>query len=87
MGPTTVTTRRVAGARAFVALFGLLLVALGLFATATPAAADEDDPYRISGNVQLDGEPLEGVVLVIDGPGDEQQLDTHHIPRSPVRVP
>ena len=76
MGPTTVTARRIAGGRATVALFALLLILLGLFATATPALADEDDPYRISGNVQLDGEPLEGVVLTIDGPGGEQEVET-----------
>ncbi|NLP84257.1 branched-chain amino acid ABC transporter permease [Microbacterium sp. CFH 90308] len=54
----------------------MLLILLGLFATATPALADEDDPYRISGNVQLDGEPLEGVALTIDGPGGEQEVET-----------
>ncbi|WP_343234229.1 branched-chain amino acid ABC transporter permease [Microbacterium salsuginis] len=70
------TTRRIAGRRATAALFGLLLILLGLFATATPALADEDDPYRISGNVQLDGEPLEGVALTIDGPGGEQEVET-----------
>ena len=40
----------------FAALFAVFLM------TAPPASAavgDEDDPYRISGNVQLDGEPLE----------------------------
>ncbi|WP_100810092.1 MULTISPECIES: branched-chain amino acid ABC transporter permease [unclassified Microbacterium] len=44
--------------------------------TASPAFAAEDDPYRISGNVQLDGQPLEGVRLVIDGPGGEQEVET-----------
>ena len=76
MGPTTLTTRRVAGARVTAALFGLLLVALGLFAGASPAQAAEDDPYRISGNVQLDGEPLEGVALTVDGPGGKQEVET-----------
>jgi branched-chain amino acid transport system permease protein len=71
-----VTTRRFAGRRATAALLGLLLILLGLFATATPALADENDPYRISGNVQLDGEPLEGVTLTIDGPGGEQEVET-----------
>ena len=76
MGPATVTARRITGVRATTALFGLLLILLGLFATATPALAAEDDPYRISGNVQLDGEPLEGVALTIDGPGGEQEVET-----------
>ncbi|UOE46123.1 branched-chain amino acid ABC transporter permease [Agromyces larvae] len=40
------------------------------------ANAADGDPYRISGNVQLDGEPLEGVVLVIDGPGGTQEVET-----------
>lgn len=87
MGPTTVTTRRIVGARAFVALLGLLLVALGMFAAATPAAADDDDPYRISGNVQLDGEPLEGVRLTIDGPGGEQEVETDENGQWRVGVP
>jgi neutral amino acid transport system permease protein len=75
------------GVRATAALFGLLLVLLGLFATATPALADEDDPYRISGNVQLDGEPLEGVVLTIDGPGGEQEVETDENGQWRVGVP
>ncbi|WP_194409330.1 branched-chain amino acid ABC transporter permease [Microbacterium cremeum] len=81
------TTRRIAGVRAVVALLGLLLVAFGLFASATPAAADDDDPYRISGNVQLDGEPLEGVVLIIDGPGGEQEAETDENGQWRVGVP
>lgn len=87
MGPTTVTTRRVASARIAAALFGLLLIWLGLFASATPALADEDDPYRISGNVQLDGEPLEGVELTIDGPGGEQTVETDENGQWRVGVP
>lgn len=87
MGPTTVTTRRIAGVRTIAALFGLMLITLGLLATATPALADEDDPYRISGNVQLDGEPLEGVVLIIDGPGGEQEVETDENGQWRVGVP
>jgi neutral amino acid transport system permease protein len=87
VGPTTVTTRRVAGARVTAALFGLLLVALGMFAGAIPAHADEDDPYRISGNVQLDGEPLEGVALTVDGPGGEQEVETDENGQWRVGVP
>lgn len=87
MGPANVTTRHVSGRRATAALFGLLLVLLGLFATATPALAAEDDPYRISGNVQLDGEPLEGVVLTVDGPGGEQEAETDENGQWRVNVP
>lgn len=87
MGPATVTTRRITGARAIAALFGLMLIALGVFATATPALAAEDDPYRISGNVQLDGEPLEGVRLTIDGPGGLQEVETDENGQWRVGVP
>ncbi|WES62771.1 branched-chain amino acid ABC transporter permease [Microbacter sp. GSS18] len=54
----------------------LFLMLLGVFATSAPALAAEGDPYRISGNVQLDGEPLEGVALSIDGPGGLQEVVT-----------
>jgi neutral amino acid transport system permease protein len=87
VGPANVTTRHVSGRRAIIALFGLLLVLFGLFATATPALAAEDDPYRISGNVQLDGEPLEGVVLTVDGPGGEQEAETDENGQWHVNVP
>lgn len=87
MGPATVTTRRITGARAVTALFGLLLVVLGVLATATPALAAEGDPYRISGNVQLDGEPLEGVRLTIDGPGGLQEVETDENGQWRVGVP
>lgn len=87
MGPTTVTTRHVTGARIFAALFGLLFVALALLSAATPAMAAEDDPFRISGNVQLDGEPLEGVVLTVDGPGGEQEVETDENGQWRVGVP
>lgn len=87
MGPANVTTRRVSGRRPIAALVGLLLVVLGLLATATPALAAEDDPYRISGNVQLDGEPLEGVVLTVDGPGGEQEVETDENGQWRVGVP
>lgn len=63
-----------------VRLIGACLIVMAALLTgvlsSTPAHADEDDPYRISGNVQLDGQPLEGVVLVIDGPGGEQEVTT-----------
>ena len=75
MSPTTTAARR-KRAGALPALFALLLTLLGVFAGSAPAVAAEDDPYRISGNVQLDGEPLEGVILVIDGPGGDQEAET-----------
>jgi branched-chain amino acid transport system permease protein len=75
VSPTTTAARRVR-AGAIPAIVALLLALLGLLAGATPALAAEDDPYRISGNVQLDGEPLEGITLVVDGPGGEQEVET-----------
>jgi branched-chain amino acid transport system permease protein len=44
------------------------------------ASADEIDtdkyPYRVSGNVQLDGNPLEGVVLTVTGNGVDTEVPT-----------
>jgi branched-chain amino acid transport system permease protein len=61
----------------------LLALIAALFAvflmTASPASAAttaDGDPYRVSGNVQLDGEPLPGVHLTIDGPGGAQEVET-----------
>ncbi len=73
-------------------LVGVILAALAaviavLTLTAGPAAAAEGDPYRISGNVQLDGEPLEGVVLIVDGPGGEQEVETDENGQWRVSVP
>lgn len=75
MSPTTTAARR-ARAGALPALFALLLTLIGVFAASAPAVAAEGDPYRISGNVQLDGKPLEGVALEVDGPGGKQEVET-----------
>jgi len=52
-------------------------VVLGLVAAPSPASAAEGDPFRIAGIITLDGEPLEDVTLVIDGPGGEQEVVTN----------
>lgn len=65
----------------------LLLTLLGLLALPTGAMAAEGDPYRISGNVQLEGEPLEGVIITVDGPGGEQATKTDAEGRWAVAVP
>jgi branched-chain amino acid transport system permease protein len=72
----------------------MLLAIAALFAvfmfTATPAfaaSADDDDPFRVSGNVQLDGEPLEGVHMTIDGPGGKQDVETDADGKWSVGVP
>ncbi|SFR85365.1 amino acid/amide ABC transporter membrane protein 1, HAAT family [Agromyces sp. CF514] len=69
----------------FLAVVAVLLGVLAL--SASPAMAAEGDPYRISGNVQLDGEPLEGVKLTIDGPGGEQEVETDENGQWKVSVP
>lgn len=59
---------------AFAALLAFLVVGSG------PAFADEVDtdeyPYRVSGNVQLDGDPLEDVVLTVSGNGVDTEVET-----------
>ena len=64
-----------------------MLALLGVFAASAPASAAEGDPYRISGNVQLDGEPLPGIILVIDGPGGAQEVETDENGQWSVQVP
>lgn len=68
----------------FAALFAVFLMTAGPV-TAAPSA--DGDPYRISGNVQLDGEPLEGVRLEIDGPGGKQEVETDENGQWRVSVP
>ncbi|WP_371200954.1 branched-chain amino acid ABC transporter permease [Microbacterium sp. BWT-B31] len=70
-----------------VALAALAMMLMGLLFSSAPALAADGDPYRISGNVQLDGEPLEGVVLTIDGPGGEQTVETDQNGQWHVSVP
>lgn len=76
MGHSTDFAVRTARPRAVAALLALAAVMWGLLVGAAPAVAAEGDPYRISGNVQLDGEPLPGVQLTIDGPGGLQEVET-----------
>ncbi len=87
MAHSTETAMRSKRAGTASALFALMFVLFGFFATSAPAAAAEGDPYRISGNVQLDGEPLEGVTLTIDGPGGEQTVETDENGQWRVSVP
>ncbi len=76
MSPTIAAAQRTRR-RAIPAIMALFLMLMGIFVSSVPAfATDSENPYRISGNVQLDGEPLEGVRLVIDGPGGEQEVET-----------
>jgi branched-chain amino acid transport system permease protein len=62
----------------------LLVMIAGVLALVTfaagPASADEVDteeyPYRVSGNVQLNGEPLEDVSLNVSGNGVDTDVET-----------
>ena len=88
------TTRTTLAARAPRTIGVLLAAIAALFAivmlTAGPASATtgaDDDPFRISGNVQLDGEPLQGVHLTIDGPGGKQEVETDENGQWRVGVP
>jgi neutral amino acid transport system permease protein len=67
--------------RAVILLLATLAAALAMITFAGGAAvADEVDtdkyPYRVSGNVQLDGEPLEGVELTVRGNGIDSDVTT-----------
>lgn len=70
---------------AFAALLAFLVVGGG------PAFADEVDtdeyPYRVSGNVQLDGEPLEDVLLNVSGNGIDTDVETDENGQWAVGVP
>lgn len=77
---------------------GIIVMALAalvmmLMMTASPASAAESagsadgDPYRVSGNVQLDGKPLEGVSLEVDGSGGKQTVETDANGQWHVNVP
>lgn len=88
-------TTRTAHARRVPRTIGIIMTALAaliaiFLMTASPAFAAgsaDGDPYRVSGNVQLDGEPLEGVGLEIDGPGGKQQVETDENGQWRVSVP
>jgi neutral amino acid transport system permease protein len=67
-----------------------LLAALIMLSAAPPAHADEvgaEEPYKISGNVQLDGEPLEDVQLTVTGNGVDVEVETDAEGRWRVGVP
>ncbi|MEL5992298.1 branched-chain amino acid ABC transporter permease [Microbacterium sp. 9H2] len=69
---------------AFAAFLAALFAALVL---PTAAHAEEGDPFKISGIVTFEDEPLEGVDLTIDGPGGEQDVTTDAEGRWTVQVP
>lgn len=87
MSPTTGIAARRTRVRAVTVLLALIATLMGIFTLSAPAIAAEGDPYRISGNVQLDGQPLEGVALSIDGPGGLQEVETDENGQWSVQVP
>ena len=84
---STVLARRRRLGTLLITIAGLLLAVWATTLGPLPAHAAEGDPYRVSGNVQLDGEPLEGVVITIDGPGGEQTTETDADGKWSVAVP
>ena len=89
--PTTRTALAIRAPRTIGVLLALLAalfaVVLTLAGPALSASAADGDPYRVSGNVQLDGKPLEGVHLTIEGPGGKQEVDTDADGKWHVNVP
>ncbi|MBF0817264.1 branched-chain amino acid ABC transporter permease [Microbacterium paludicola] len=86
MNPRIAYPRRIrSGVIVALATFLAALFASLLLPTAAHAA--EGDPFTVSGNVQLDGDPLEGVSLTIDGPGGAQEVETNEEGRWSVKVP
>lgn len=77
-------------------LLGMVLVfaaaVIGVFSLmASPAAADEvnvdDYDFRVAGNVRLEGEPLEGVLITVAGNGYEVEVETDAEGKWAVGVP
>lgn len=79
-----VRVRRRAMVPVLIALFLAFFSVVGL---PSLAQAAEGDPYRVSGNVQLDGEPLEGVGITVDGEGESQTVQTDADGKWSVAVP
>lgn len=79
--------RRLAGGFVVV-LAGLLGLQLLSPMAAFADEVDTDEyPYRVSGNVQLDGEPLEGVELNVQGPDTDTDVETDENGQWAVGVP
>lgn len=72
---------------ALIAIAGVLFALWATFSAAPPAHAAEGDPYRVSGNVRLDGEPLPDIVITVDGPGGAQTVETDADGKWSVAVP
>ena len=68
---------------ALLVAFVAALLSLAVMFGATAASADvvnPDEPYRVSGNVQLDGNPLPEITLTVTGNGvDEDVVTTRRV--------
>jgi branched-chain amino acid transport system permease protein len=84
---THVLARRRRFGTALIAIAGVMFALWATFNSPPPAHAAEDDPYRVSGNVQLEAVPLEGVTITVDGPGGAQTVETDAEGKWAVAVP
>jgi neutral amino acid transport system permease protein len=78
--PGAAVTTRMPRAIALLVAFLAALIALSALAGVGAVSADEVDtdeyPYRVSGNVQLDGNPLDAVSLNVKGNGIDTDVKT-----------
>lgn len=84
---TPVLARRRRLGTVLIVLAGVLFSFWAMASSPAPALAAEGDPYRVSGNVQLEGVPLEGVTITVDGPGGAQVVETDGEGQWAVAVP
>lgn len=84
---TLVLARRRRLGTALIAIAGVLFALWATMAAPMPAHAAEGDPFRVSGNVQLDGVPLADVAIAVDGPGGLQRTETDADGKWAVSVP
>ena len=84
---TSVLARRRRLGTVLIAIAGILFALWATMFAPLPSQAAEGDPFRVSGNVQLDGAPLEGVGIMVDGPGGQQTTETDADGKWSVAVP
>ena len=84
---TPVLARRRRLGTVLIAIAGILFALWATMFAPLPSHAAEGDPFRVSGNVQLDGAPLAGVGIAVDGPGGLQTTETDADGKWSVAVP
>ncbi len=89
--PRMAVTARMRRPIGLAVVFAAMLAAFAMLAGVGAASADEVDTdtydFRISGNVQLEGEPLEGVTLTVSGNGVDTDVQTDADGKWAVGVP